>query len=46
MPMKNPPHPGRIVKRDCVEALGMSVTDAAKALGVTRPDQPGNGDPV
>ena len=36
MPMKNPVHPGRIVRQDCLEPLGLSVTDAAKALGVTR----------
>ena len=36
MPMKNPPHPGRIVRQDCVEPLGLTVTEAAKALGVTR----------
>jgi len=36
MPMKNPPHPGRIVRQDCVEALGLTITEAAKALGVTR----------
>ena len=36
MPMKNPPHPGGIVK-DCIDDLGLSVTDAAKVLGVTRP---------
>jgi antitoxin HigA-1 len=36
MPMKNPPHPGGIVK-DCLEDLGLSVTDAAKVLDVTRP---------
>ena len=36
MPMKNPPHPGRIVRQDCLEPLGLSVTDAAKALGVSR----------
>ncbi|MCX6632762.1 MAG: HigA family addiction module antitoxin [Candidatus Solibacter sp.] len=34
--MKNPPHPGRIVRQDCVEPLGLSITAAAKALGVTR----------
>jgi len=34
--MKNPPHPGRIVKQDCVEPLGMTITEAARALGVTR----------
>jgi addiction module HigA family antidote len=34
--MKNPPHPGGIVK-DCIEDLSLSVTHAAKVLGVTRP---------
>ena len=34
--MKNPPHPGRIVRQDCLEPLGLSVTDAARALGVSR----------
>ena len=36
MPMKNPVHPGRIVRHDCLEPLHLSVTAAAKALGVTR----------
>jgi antitoxin HigA-1 len=36
MSMKNPPHPGLSVRRDCLEPLGLSVTEAAKALGVTR----------
>jgi len=36
MPMKNPVHPGRLVRYDCLEALGLSVTAAAKFLGVTR----------
>ena len=36
MPMKNPVHPGRIVRQDCLEALGLSVTEGAKVLGVTR----------
>ncbi len=36
MPMKNPPHPGRIVRQDCLEPLGLTVTEAAKALGVAR----------
>ncbi|MDE0059351.1 MAG: HigA family addiction module antitoxin [Defluviicoccus sp.] len=35
--MKNPAHPGGFVKSEIVEALGLSVTDAAEALGVTRP---------
>ena len=36
MPMKNPAHPGRIVRHDCLEPLGLSVTEGAKILGVTR----------
>jgi antitoxin HigA-1 len=36
MPMKNPPHPGEIVKYDCIEATGLTVTSASAALGVTR----------
>lgn len=36
MPMKNPPHPGRHVRLTCLEPLGLSVTEAAKRLGVTR----------
>jgi addiction module HigA family antidote len=36
MPMKNPVHPGRLVRFDCLEPLGLSVTEAAKVLGVTR----------
>lgn len=36
MPMKNPVHPGRIVRNDCIEPLGLSITQAAKVLGVTR----------
>jgi addiction module HigA family antidote len=36
MPMKNPPHPGRSVRRDCLEPLGLSVTGAAASLGVSR----------
>jgi antitoxin HigA-1 len=34
--MKNPPHPGGFVLRQCIEPLGLSITDAAVALGVTR----------
>lgn len=34
-PMKNPPHPGRAIKGE-IEALGLSIADAAKALGVSR----------
>jgi antitoxin HigA-1 len=36
MPMKNPPHPGKLVLHDCIEPLGLSITDAASSLGVTR----------
>ena len=36
MPMKNPPHPGQSVRADCLEPLGLTVTEAAKALGVSR----------
>ncbi|MCY3669452.1 MAG: HigA family addiction module antitoxin [Alphaproteobacteria bacterium] len=36
MPMHNPPHPGGIVRRQCLEPLGLSVTEAARGLGVTR----------
>lgn len=35
MPMKNPPHPGRLLNDD-IEALGWTVAEAAEALGVTR----------
>jgi len=36
MPMKNPPHPGGFVFRTCIEPLGLTITQAAAALGVTR----------
>jgi antitoxin HigA-1 len=36
MRMHNPPHPGEIIRELCVEPLGLTVTDAAKALKVTR----------
>ncbi|MGO8972074.1 MAG: HigA family addiction module antitoxin [Steroidobacteraceae bacterium] len=36
MAMHDPPHPGGIVRRRCLEALDLSVTEAAKGLGVTR----------
>ena len=35
MPMKNPPHPGRLVKEN-IEDLRLSVADAAQGLGITR----------
>ena len=34
--MKNPPHPGLSVRHDCLEPLGLSVTEAARKLGVSR----------
>jgi addiction module HigA family antidote len=36
MLMFNPPHPGRVVRQECLEPLGLTVTAGAKALGVTR----------
>src|SRR4051812_14729526 len=36
MTMKNPPHPGLSVRHDCIEPLGLTITEAAAALGVTR----------
>lgn len=36
MEMHNPPHPGEILREDVLPALGLSVTEAARQLGVTR----------
>ncbi len=36
MPMKNPPHPGLSVRQNCLDPLGLSVTEAATVLGVAR----------
>ena len=36
MAMKTPPHPGLSVRHDCLEPLGLNVTEAAKVLGVSR----------
>jgi antitoxin HigA-1 len=36
VPMKNPPHPGEIVREECLAPLRLSVTDGARALGVSR----------
>ena len=36
MPMKNPPHPGRSVRENCLDPLRLSVTEAAEVLGVAR----------
>jgi addiction module HigA family antidote len=35
MLMHNPPHPGLVIKELCLEPLGVSITEAAKALGVS-----------
>ncbi|MCY4612886.1 MAG: HigA family addiction module antitoxin [Nitrospira sp.] len=36
MPMKTPPHPGKVVRTACLEPFGISVTEGAKVLGVSR----------
>ena len=36
MPMKNLPHPGKVVRVSCLEPLGLNVTEGAKILGVSR----------
>src|SRR5215469_13588418 len=36
MPMKNPPHPGHSIKDACLDPLGLSVTQAAKVLGIAQ----------
>jgi addiction module HigA family antidote len=36
MSMKNPPHPGRSIRTACLDALGLSVTEGAEILGVSR----------
>ena len=36
MPMKNPPHPGGTELHDCIEPLGLTITEAAQKLGVSR----------
>ena len=36
MAMYNPPHPGEIIREFCIEPLNINITEAAKALGVTR----------
>ncbi len=37
MPIKNPPHPGEFIRTEIIAPAGLSVTDAAKALQVSRP---------
>jgi addiction module HigA family antidote len=34
--MHNPPHPGEVLRELCLEPLGLTVTRAARALGVSR----------
>ena len=36
MAMKNPPHPGRSIRENCLEPFGLNVTEAAEVLGVAR----------
>nr|WP_297459161.1 HigA family addiction module antitoxin [uncultured Halomonas sp.] len=36
MTMFNPPHPGELLREDVIEALGLSVTEAARRLGMSR----------
>ena len=36
MPMKNPPHPGQVLRRTITEGLGLTITAAAKGLGISR----------
>ncbi len=36
MLMRSPPHPGLSVRHDCLEPLGLNVTDAARRLGISR----------
>jgi len=36
MKMHNPPHPGEVLKTLCLEPLSLTVTDAARSLGVSR----------
>jgi len=36
MPMKNPPHPGDLIRTEIIEALGLSVSKAAEVLNVRR----------
>ncbi|MCM2284138.1 MAG: HigA family addiction module antitoxin [Desulfobacula sp.] len=36
MAMHNPPHPGEVIRELCLEPLGLTVTEAAKGLGISR----------
>ena len=37
IPMSNPPHPGETVRFECIQASGLTVTEAARRLGCSRP---------
>ena len=37
MPIKNPPHPGDFIRTEIIEPAGLTVTEAARALRVSRP---------
>ena len=37
MAMKNPPHPGRLIKNACLVPLSLTVTEGARILGIARP---------
>jgi len=36
MPMHNPPHPGEIIREDCLRPLDLTITEAAEGLGINR----------
>lgn len=36
MQMKTPPHPGEVIKYQCIAPLGLTITQAAEGLGITR----------
>ena len=36
MTMHNPPHPGEVIRELCLDPLGLTITEAAKGLGVSR----------
>lgn len=36
MPMKKPPHPGKVIRKDCLQPLNLTVGEAAEGLGISR----------
>jgi len=36
MPMHNPPHPGEIIREECLKPLDLTITEAAEGLGIHR----------